>query len=95
MTERSIEKASGVVIQRGASHDASLLLALRSLPPNAIVIDPTAPETLAALAGALADARPAIRAWILAEFASGEAQAGLAAVQAILPAFFARLRSKP
>jgi hypothetical protein len=65
----------------------------RLIPPNAILIDPTAPETVAALANGALDAgvdlvrldENDIRRW----HTDGTEAA------AILPAFVARLRGKP
>jgi hypothetical protein len=65
----------------------------RLIPPNAILIDPTTPETVAALAEAIIaadDADPGV----LHAVGLDDSEAPAAAV-AILPAFVARLRGKP
>jgi hypothetical protein len=62
------------------------------IPPNAILIDPTAPETVAALAGAAHDVAQAVTD---VGYTAGKEEWADAFGAAQLPAFVARLRGKP
>jgi hypothetical protein len=74
--------------------DAAIAAVLNLIPPNAILIDPTAPETVAALAGAVSDTH---EDGIVDYDSGGDEQVYdfKKWAAAILPAFVARLRGKP